>query len=115
MSERIVATPEAKALITRLQQQHGPLLIHQSGGCCDGSAPVCMKRDEFRVSARDVLVGDIEGTPFYVGAAQREYFADSDLVLDVMETESDSFSLEAAEGFRFVARSTQNPTCATRR
>src|SRR5450755_3635441 len=61
---RIVGTPAAVALISQLKQQHGPVMFHQSGGCCDGSAPLCFRQGEFRVSAQDVRLGDIDGTPF---------------------------------------------------
>ena len=75
MPAGIVGTPEAISLILRLQERHGPLLFHQSSGCCDGSVPLCFRRDEFRVGSRDVLFGVVEGTPFYVKAAQFEYLA----------------------------------------
>jgi hypothetical protein len=106
----IVATPEAVSLIRRLQERHGPLLFHQSGGCCDGSAPLCFRRNEFRVGSRDVLFGVIEDTPFYVGAAQFEYLANVQLILDVIPGDLDSFSLEAGEGVRFISRT--SGTCA---
>jgi uncharacterized protein (DUF779 family) len=101
---RLDITPEAAALIRRLRERYGPLLLHQSGGCCDGSVPLCFKRGEFRVGSRDVLFGVVEDTPFYVGAAQYEYLAHAQLTLDVVSGEGDSFSLEAMEGVRFIAR-----------
>ena len=105
MPGSIESTAEAAALIRQLRERYGPLLFHQSGGCCDGSVPLCFKRDEFRVGSRDVLFGVVEDTPFYVGAAQYEYLAQTHLILDVVPGEGDSFSLEAAEGVRFIARS----------
>jgi uncharacterized protein (DUF779 family) len=66
---RVDITPEASALIGRLVEQHGPLLFHQSGGCCDGSSPMCYPRDDFRVGDREVYLGEVEGTPFYMGPA----------------------------------------------
>jgi uncharacterized protein (DUF779 family) len=84
---RIVGTPAAVALISQLKQQHGPVMFHQSGGCCDGSAPSCFRLGEFRVSAQDVHLGDIDGTPFYVGASQYKYLADTPLTLDIVPVE----------------------------
>jgi uncharacterized protein (DUF779 family) len=109
MPPRISGTAQANALLRRLREQHGSLLIHQSGGCCDGSVPLCFKQSEFRVSSRDVLLGVIEETPFYIGAAQREYLENTDFLLDVVPGENDTFSLEAAEGVRFLARSIERP------
>ena len=92
-------------LVRQLRDQYGPVLLHQSGGCCEGSAPMCFRRDGFRVGARDVLLGVIEGSPFYVSAAQFPYWANSQLTIDVVSDGGDSFSLEAAEGVRFITRS----------
>jgi hypothetical protein len=79
-------------------------MFHLSGGCCDGTAPICMKQGEFPLGAYDVLLGEVEGAPFYTGAAQAAFLADAKLLLDVVESESDSFSIEAGEGLRFIAR-----------
>jgi uncharacterized protein len=106
----LTATPQAAALIRQLKEEYGPILFHQSGGCCDGSTPVCLRQNEFRVSSQDVLAGVVEDTPFYVGAAQYQYLAETPLVLDVAPGGEDSFSLEAAEGIRFVARSLNPPS-----
>ena len=100
----VVITSEAAVLLRHLQAKHGPLLFHQSGGCCDGSVPLCLKRDDFQVGSRDVLFGTVEDTPFYLGAAQYELLRDTQLILDVVEGENDSFSLEAGEGLRFITR-----------
>ena len=102
MPPRILATAQALALLWRLRGQHGALLIHQSGG---RSVPLCFKQDEFRVSSRDVLLGVVEETPFYVGAAQYEYLGNTDFLLDVVRGDGDSFSVEASTGVRFLARS----------
>jgi uncharacterized protein (DUF779 family) len=102
MPPRILATAQALALLCRLRGQHGALLIHQSGG---RSVPLCFKQDEFRVSSRDVLLGVVEETPFYVGAAQYEYLGNTDFLLDVVRGDGDSFSVEASTGVRFLARS----------
>lgn len=105
MPERVIFTQEALALVRRLKAGHGPLIFHLSGGCCEGSAPMCFRRADFRAGARDVLLGVVEGCPFYVGAAQFDYWAYCQISIDVIEGGGDSFSLEAADGVRFAARS----------
>jgi uncharacterized protein (DUF779 family) len=100
----IIATAAATDLIRELKERNGPLLFHQSGGCCDGSVPLCLRQTDFHVGSRDVLLGLVDGTPFYVGAAQFEYLANAELVLDVIPGNLDSFSLEAGEGVRFISR-----------
>ena len=84
---------------------HGPLLFHQSGGCCDGSAPMCYPRAEFRVGAQDVYLGEIGGQPFYMGAAQFDYWKQTHLIIDVVPGRGSGFSVEAPEGVRFLTRS----------
>lgn len=103
--ERVIFTPEAIALLRSLKEMHGPLIFHLSGGCCEGSAPMCFRQSDFRVGARDVLLGEIEDCPFYVGEAQFAYWAYCEITVDVTASGGDSFSLEAAEGVRFTARS----------
>jgi uncharacterized protein len=103
--ERVLATGPARALIAELREAHGPLLFHQSGGCCDGSAPMCFQRSEFRVGSRDVLLGELDGVPFYMGAAQFEYWKHTQLTLDVVPGRGAGFSLEAPRGVRFLIRS----------
>jgi uncharacterized protein (DUF779 family) len=105
MPDRVFATPDAVALIRLLKAEHGPLVFHQSGGCCEGTAPMCFKPSDFRIGLRDVLLGGIEDCPVYIGAGQFEYFASSQLIIDVTTGGGDSFSLEAPEGVRFVTRS----------
>jgi uncharacterized protein len=102
---RVDITDAAAALVARLVQQHGPVLFHQSGGCCDGSSPMCYPRQEFRVGQRDVFLGVIAGAPFYMGANQFEYWACSHLLIDVVAGRGGGFSLEAPEGVRFLVRS----------
>ena len=70
---RVGVTPAAAALLHKLQAQHGPLVFHQSGGCCDGSTPMCFPRKEFRIGQRDVYLGTIADTPFYIGDQQFEH------------------------------------------
>ncbi len=105
MTERVVFTPDAAALAAALKHQHGPLIFHLSGGCCEGSAPMCFRQSDFRVGASDVLLGGVEGCPFYVGAAQFDYWSGCQIIVDVTSEGGDSFSLEAADGVRFVSRS----------
>ena len=105
MTLRVTAAPSALALIERLRAAHGDLLFHQSGGCCDGSAPMCFPAGEFHVGAQDVLLGEIAGCPFFMGASQFEYWAHTHLTLDVVPGRGSGFSLEAPEGVRFLIRS----------
>ena len=101
----MLVTEAATRLVGQLRDHFGPLLFHQSGGCCEGSAPMCLRRGGFRVGARDVLLGLIADCPFYVSAEQFPYWAHSQLTIDVVAGGGDSFSLEAAEGVRFITRS----------
>jgi len=103
---RICATPAAEALIAQLSARDGPLMFHQSGGCCDGSAPMCFVRGEFRVGGSDVLLGRIVGdTPVWIGAAQFEYWRHTQVTIDVVPGRGAGMSLEAPEGVRFIVRS----------
>ncbi|MEO8139065.1 MAG: DUF779 domain-containing protein [Gemmatimonadota bacterium] len=102
---RVLVTEEAAAVLRSLEAEHGPLLFHQSGGCCDGSSPMCYPRGEFRIGARDVLLGDIGGTPFYIGALQYEVWEHTQLIIDVVPGRGGGFSLEAPLGVRFLTRS----------
>jgi uncharacterized protein len=102
---RVTATPVALALIQTLQERHGPLLFHQSGGCCDGSSPMCFPRGEFLIGGSDVLLGDIGGQPFYMSESQFEYWMHTHLIIDVVPGRGGMFSLEGPEGKRFLTRS----------
>jgi uncharacterized protein len=102
---RVAITPAAEAVLRQLEAQHGPLLFHQSGGCCDGSAPMCYPRGEFRIGQRDVWLGEIGGTPFYIGSQQFEYWQHTQLLIDVVPGRGSGFSLEAPLGVRFLTRS----------
>ena len=104
-ARRVSATPAALQLINWLQAKHGVLMFHQSGGCCDGSAPMCFPRGEFQVGDQDVLLGEIGGQPFYIGAAQFEYWQHTHLIIDVVPGRGGMFSLEGSEGLRFLTRS----------
>jgi uncharacterized protein (DUF779 family) len=103
--QRVSVTPAAADLIGALQAQHGPLMFHLSGGCCDGSAPMCYAAGEFMVGGQDVRLGEICGSPFYIGAAQFEYWRHTHVTVDVVPGRGGSFSLEAPRGVRFIVRS----------
>jgi len=105
MPPRVCVTDEAANLIGRLRESHGALLFHQSGGCCDGSAPMCYTDGEFRIGAADVLLGFIAGCPFFIGGAQFDYWRHTQLIIDVVKGRGSGFSLEAPEGMRFLTRS----------
>jgi uncharacterized protein (DUF779 family) len=103
--ERVKVTAAAVELIRKLRAVHGPLLFHQSGGCCDGSAPMCFPAGEFRIGQNDVRLGEVEGTPVYIGGKQFELWKHTQLVIDAVPGRGAGFSLEAPEGYRFLTRS----------
>jgi len=102
---RVAITEAAEAVLRQLEAEHGPLLFHQSGGCCDGSAPMCYPRTDFKVGQRDVHLGDIAGTPVYSGGDQFEVWQHTQLLIDVVPGRGSGFSLEAPLGVRFLTRS----------
>ena len=102
---QVLRTPTATALMQRLEAKHGPLMFHQSGGCCDGSSPMCYPRGEFLVGDQDVLLGTLGETPFYISGPQFEYWKHTELTLDVVPGRGGMFSLENGEGVRFFIRS----------
>jgi hypothetical protein len=102
---QVTATPAAVELIDRLRAKHGPLLFHQSGGCCDGSSPMCYPQNDFIVGDRDVQLGVIGGVPFYISSSQFEYWKHTQLIIDVVEGRGGMFSLENGCGVRFLVRS----------
>ncbi|SFI97696.1 DUF779 domain-containing protein [Thermoflavimicrobium dichotomicum] len=103
--KRVLVTEEARQVIEQLMEKHGELMFHQSGGCCDGSAPMCFKKGQFRVGSNDVLLGRIAGCPFYMSRSQFEYWQHTQLIIDVTPGRGASFSLEIPLGVRFVTRS----------
>jgi len=105
MVDKVIATPAALELIAYLKQKHGPVMFHQSGGCCDNSAANCYLPGEITIGAADVYLGDIGGSPFYIGAAQYEYWRHTQLIIDVIEGNGGTFSLEGGEGKAFHTRS----------
>lgn len=103
--KRVIATEAALQLIEKLKAKYGPLMFHQSGGCCDGSSPMCYPEEEFKVGDSDALLGDIGGVPFYMSASQFEYWKHTQLIIDVVPGHGGMFSLEGPEGLRFLTRS----------
>ena len=103
--EQVITTPAAVALMASLRDKHGELMFHQSGGCCDGSSPMCYPRGEFLIGDSDVLLATLDGTPFYMSKSQFEYWKHTQLILDVVPGRGGMFSLEGPEGVRFLIRS----------
>ncbi|MFF9127342.1 DUF779 domain-containing protein [Streptomyces sp. NPDC014889] len=108
---RVEFTPAAAGLVRRLTEGHGPLMFHQSGGCCDGSAPMCYPAGEFRTGGSDVLLAELEvegvdrPVPFWMSRSQFEVWSHTRLIVDVVPGRGSGFSLEAPEGVRFLIRS----------
>jgi uncharacterized protein (DUF779 family) len=105
MSRRVDVTDQAREVIDRLKTDHGDLMFHQSGGCCDGSSPMCYPLGEFRVGGSDVLLGQIHGCPFYMARDQFELWQNTHLTVDVVPGRGASFSAEIPLGLRFVIHS----------
>jgi uncharacterized protein len=105
MVDRVVATPEALALIAQLQAEYGELMFHQSGGCCDNSAANCYLPTDLTIGPYDVKLGEVGGVPFYIGKLQYEYWQHTQLILDVIEGSGGTFSLEGNTGKAFHTRS----------
>jgi uncharacterized protein len=108
---RVELTPAASELLRKLRAVHGPLMFHQSGGCCDGSAPMCYPEGEFRTGDSDVLLDSLavegveEPVTFWMSRSQYEVWSHTRLIVDVVEGRGSGFSLEAPEGVRFLTRS----------
>lgn len=105
ITERVSATDAAKELIDQLRLVTGPLMFHQSGGCCDGSQPMCFAEGEFRTGDSDICLGEVHGCKFWMGRDQFEYWKHTHLTLDVVKGRGSSFSLEIPLGYRFIIRS----------
>ncbi len=101
--KRVSVTAKAKVVIDQLRQQHGELIFHQSGGCCDGSAPMCFAEDDFIIGSRDLCLGEIHGCKFYMASDQFEYYKNTHICVDVCPGRGSSFSLEIPLGLRFMA------------
>ncbi|SDX76023.1 hypothetical protein SAMN05216215_1014178 [Saccharopolyspora shandongensis] len=108
-SDRVAVTPEAAEQIRRLRARHGPVMFHQSGGCCDGSAPMCYPAGEFATSDADVHLGDLtvdgQAVPVWMSRPQFEYWKHTHLTIDLVPGRGSGFSLEAPDGVRFLTRS----------
>lgn len=102
---RVNITPEAAKVVEQLREKNGDLMFHQSGGCCDGSSPMCYPKGEFMVGSSDVWLGEIAGCDFYMAKDQFEYWKHTQLTIDVVEGRGASFSLEIPLGLRFVTKS----------
>ncbi len=102
---RVHVTDEAKKIISELRTKFGELMFHQSGGCCDGSSPMCYEAGEFLVGRADVWLGQIDGCDFYIAKDQFEFWQHTELTIDVVEGRGASFSLEIPMGVRFVTKS----------
>ena len=103
--ERVVATDAALALIEQLKDKHGPVMFHQSGGCCDGSSPMCYPDGDLLIGDADILLGEIGGAKFYMHKSQFDYWKHTQLIIDVVDGRGGMFSLEGVEGKRFLTRS----------
>jgi len=103
--KRVITTESAAEMINKLKSRFGELVFHQSGGCCDGSAPMCFEKGELMMDGSDVLMGEIEGCEFYMPSDQYEYWKHTQLIIDIVQGRGSSFSLEIPSGFRFVTKS----------
>lgn len=105
MIARVKITDEAETVINQLREKHGELMFHQSGGCCDGSSPMCYPKGEFLVGNSDVWLGEVAGCDFYMAKDQFEFWQHTELTIDITEGRGASFSLEIPLGLRFVTKS----------
>ena len=102
---KVSATPAALALLAEIVTEHGPVLFHQSGGCCDGSSPMCYAQGDFLIGDHDVKMGEIGGMPFYISGSQFEVWKHTDLIIDVVPGRGGMFSLDNGRERRFLTRS----------
>jgi uncharacterized protein (DUF779 family) len=102
---RVTATPAAISLLRTLRQDHGDILFHQSGGCCDGSSPMCYPKGDYIVGDSDIRLGEIDGVPFFMSASQFGYWQHTQIIIDVVPGRGGMFSLENGRELRFLTRS----------
>jgi len=102
---KIDITEKAKTIVEQLKDKHGDLIFHQSGGCCDGSAPMIFEKDDMYLDESDILLGEISQVPFYMNKDQYEYWKHTHLTIDITEGRGASFSLEIPLGLRFIIHS----------
>lgn len=105
MIRRVLVTPAAEQVISQLKEQYGELMFHQSGGCCDGSSPMCFEKGDFKTGSSDVRLGTIAGCEFWMSKDQFEYWKHTELTVDVTKGRGSSFSLEIPLGLRFLIQS----------
>lgn len=105
MLNQVEATESAQQLIKDIVADHGPVIFHQSGGCCDGSAPMCYAEGDLIIADHDVQLGEIGGMPFYIGGKQYELWKHTRLIIDVINGRGGMFSLDNGRGKRFLTRS----------
>jgi uncharacterized protein len=110
MGARVIATEAALQVIARLKAQHGKIFFYQSGGCCEGSTPMCFADGDMYLAADDVRLGEVDGVLFAASKSQCDYFMGAQLTLDVAAGSLGTFSLEDADGLHFVTRT---GACAT--
>lgn len=103
--ERVAITDKAVALVKQLQEKHGELIFHQSGGCCDGSSPMIFEKEDMYLDDSDILLGQVAGLNYYMNRDQYEYWKHTHLTIDITEGRGSSFSLEIPLGFRFIIHS----------
>lgn len=104
-TSRVLVTPEASAVIKELQKRFGELMFHQSGGCCDGSQPMCFEKGDFKLGSSDVCLGEIEGCEFWMNKDQFEYWKYTQLIIHITKGRGSSFSIEIPMGLRFITQS----------
>ena len=104
MTGKVTATRAALALLAEIVAGHGPVMFHQSGGCCDGSSPMCYPAGEFRIGQSDTLLGEVGGAPVYIGRAQGQAWGHTQLILDVVPGRGGMFSLDNGREVRFLTR-----------
>ncbi|MEK7198785.1 MAG: DUF779 domain-containing protein [Bacteroidota bacterium] len=105
MTARVTISPEATEMVNSLKKRFGALMFHQSGGCCDGSQPMCFEKGDFKVGNSDVCIGTIEGCEFWMSKDQFEYWKYTQLTIHISKGRGSSFSLEIPTGFRFLTQS----------
>ncbi len=105
MTKRVLISPEAEKVVETLKNRFGELMFHQSGGCCDGSQPMCFEKGEFKIGGSDVKLGEIAGCEFFMSRDQFEYWKNTQLTIDVTQGRGSSFSLEIPMGVRFIVQS----------
>ncbi|MGB0891511.1 MAG: DUF779 domain-containing protein [Flavobacteriaceae bacterium] len=103
--ERVSITVKAKKILEQLKEKHGELIFHQSGGCCDGSAPMLFEKGEMYLDESDILLSNVEGVNFYMNTDQYKYWKHTHLTIDITEGRGASFSLEIPLGLRFIIHS----------